>query len=101
VAPDPDVGHDGILDDAILGDQESRAAYTHTEWPVDVVHLDCNLVGIAEQYERQVVFVAKALVAIRILGADTGNLQANGLNIIVDIANLASLPRAPRREVGG
>ena len=100
VTSDADIGLDSVLNCPILVDQERCAPHANAERTIDVVFLDHGLVRVAEQDKRQVMLVAKPLMAVFILGTYSGHLQPDSLDIVVDIAYRAGFLGTSWRVIG-
>ena len=88
------VGGDRVVDFLSLVDQVGHAAYADAERSVCVVHADGDLVHVANQAKREIVRFLEATMARPVLRADADDGQADGREIVVDVANCADLPGA-------
>jgi len=79
MAADKHIGHHRVFDRAVLSDQECCASNTDTKRSVDVIHFDSDFLGIAKQ---------------------DGDLQADRLDIVMDITDVAGFFRTTGCEVG-
>ncbi len=96
---DTHVGQHCVFDRAILTDKKSRPTNSDAERSIHVIHLDRDFLWITEKNERQFVFLSKTSVAIFVLWTNTGNLQSNRLDIVVNVANSARFFCATGREI--
>src|SRR5487761_1218095 len=100
VLADAKVGEDSVLDVSGLVDEKRGAPHAEPEWALHAIHLDHEAVGVREEGEGELVLLAEGAVARRALWADARDSQAGGIELGVQVPDLAGLARAARREIG-
>ena len=74
---DLEICADGTLDSLALADEVGDSANTESHRAICVIHLDGDLVGVADQCEWEVMLVPELLVAAFSLRADADDLETD------------------------
>lgn len=85
----------------IRGYEESYSSDTQTQRPVNAISSDHFFLSVIEQWERQVVPLAKTIVAGSPLGAYTDDIDTHGSKVVVTVTHFAGFCRAHRRKIRG
>src|SRR6185437_4322468 len=83
-----------------LVDQKRGATHAKPERSPYVVHLDHEAIDVRQEGEWELVLLAKSAVALRALRADTCHSEPRGIQLRVQVPDLAGLARASGSEVG-
>src|SRR5579863_3009871 len=99
VLRDAEIGEHRAADVARLVDQVGGAAHPESQRSAHVVHANHELVRIRQQRERQLVLLSEGAMRRRALRAHADDLQADLLDVSVQIADRAGLQGAAAGEV--